>query len=237
MSSINTTYSGASASSGSADGSTSAGSTTSTSASSTSSLGQADFLKLMTEQLKNQDPLKPLDNSAFLGQLAQFSTVQGIETLNSSFSNLSSSLTNDQMLKGASLVGHQVLVPSTSLAVAPDGGTTDGVVIAPSAGDISLEIKNDSGETVRKLSLKSSGNGEVPFSWDGKDAAGNALPAGTYTATATHLTAAGASTALNTYVNATVDSVTVGSSGLYVNLAHLGSTSIDNVIRIGGTKS
>ena len=236
MSTINTTYSGASSSSTGSDGSSTSGTTTT---SSTSSLGQADFLKLMTEQLKNQDPLKPLDNSAFLGQLAQFSTVQGIETLNTSFSNLSSSLTNDQMLKGAELVGHQVLVPSTSLAVSADGSTTDGVVIAPSAGDVTVEIKNDSGETVRKLSLTASGNGEVPFSWDGKDASGNALPAGTYTATATHLTAAGAgaSTSLNTYVNATVDSVTVGSSGLYVNLANLGSTSIDNVIRIGGTKS
>ena len=225
----NTTYTGAS--------STSTTSASTTSTSSTSSLGQADFLKLMTEQLKNQDPLKPLDNSAFLGQLAQFSTVQGIETLNTNFSTLSSSLTNDQMLKGAELVGHQVLVPSTSLAVSADGSTTDGVVIAPSAGDITVEIKNDSGETVRKLSLTATGNGEVPFSWDGKDASGNALPAGTYKATATHLTAAGASTALNTYVNATVDSVTVGSSGLYVNLANLGSTPIDNVIRIGGTKS
>ncbi len=225
----NTTYTGAS--------STSTTSASTTSTSSTSSLGQADFLKLMTEQLKNQDPLKPLDNSAFLGQLAQFSTVQGIETLNTNFSTLSSSLTNDQMLKGAELVGHQVLVPSTSLAISADGSTTDGVVIAPSAGDITVEIKNDSGETVRKLSLTATGNGEVPFSWDGKDASGNALPAGTYKATATHLTAAGASTALNTYVNATVDSVTVGSSGLYVNLANLGSTPIDNVIRIGGTKS
>lgn len=225
----NTTYTGAS--------STSTTSASTTSTSSTSSLGQADFLKLMTEQLKNQDPLKPLDNSAFLGQLAQFSTVQGIETLNTNFSTLSSSLTNDQMLKGAELVGHQVLVPSTSLAVSADGSTTDGVVIAPSAGDVTVEIKNDSGETVRKLSLTATGNGEVPFSWDGKDASGNALPAGTYKATATHLTAAGASTALNTYVNATVDSVTVGSSGLYVNLANLGSTPIDNVIRIGGTKS
>lgn len=234
MSTINTTYSGASASSTSSDGTSTSGTTTT---SSTSSLGQADFLKLMTEQLKNQDPLKPLDNSQFLGQLAQFSTVQGIETLNTSFSDLSSSLTNDQMLKGAELVGHQVLVPSTSLAVSADGSTTDGVVIAPSAGDVTVEIKNDSGETVRKLSLTASGNGEVPFSWDGKDASGNALPAGTYTATATHLTAAGASTSMNTYVNATVDSVTVGSSGLYVNLANLGSTSIDNVIRIGGTKS
>ena len=234
MSTINTTYNGASASSTGSDGTSTSGTSSS---SSTSSLGQADFLKLMTEQLKNQDPLKPMDNSAFLGQLAQFSTVQGIETLNTSFSDLSSSLTNDQMLKGAELVGHQVLVPSTSLAVSADGSTTDGVVIAPSAGDVTVEIKNDSGETVRKLSLTASGNGEVPFSWDGKDASGNALPAGTYTATATHLTAAGASTSLNTYVNATVDSVTVGSSGLYVNLANLGSTSIDNVIRIGGTKS
>ena len=66
-------------------------------------LGQADFLKLMTEQLQHQDPLKPMENSAFLGQLAQFSTVQGIGDLNTKVGNFSDSMNSDQVLKGAAL--------------------------------------------------------------------------------------------------------------------------------------
>ncbi|MCF5991032.1 flagellar hook assembly protein FlgD, partial [Xanthomonas perforans] len=87
-------------------------STSSTVAKKEEALGQADFLKLMTEQLQHQDPLKPMENSAFLGQLAQFSTVQGIGDLNTKVSNFSDSMNSDQVLKGAALVGHNVLVPS-----------------------------------------------------------------------------------------------------------------------------
>src|SRR4051812_6621537 len=77
-------------------------------------LGQGDFLRLMTEQLKNQDPLKPMESTQFLAQLAQFTSVQGIQNLNTSFGSLASSLTSNQALQGASLVGERVLVPSGS---------------------------------------------------------------------------------------------------------------------------
>lgn len=75
-------------------------------------LGQADFMRLMTEQLSNQDPLKPLSNSEFVAQLAQFSTVQGIADLNGTVNGFTAALTGDQVLKGAALVGHSVVVPS-----------------------------------------------------------------------------------------------------------------------------
>ncbi len=86
-------------------------------------LGQADFMRLMTEQLKHQDPLKPLSNSEFIGQLAQFSTVQGISDLNTSVAGFGSALTGDQVLKGAALVEcrletgrtHQVRVHMASI--------------------------------------------------------------------------------------------------------------------------
>ena len=88
-------------------------------------LGQADFMRLMTEQLANQDPLKPLSNSEFVAQLAQFSTVQGISDLNTTVNGFTASLTGDQVLKGASLVGHSVVVPSESLALPASGNILD----------------------------------------------------------------------------------------------------------------
>jgi len=72
-------------------------------------LGQQDFLELMITQFKNQDPFEPMDNGDFLGQLAQFSTVSGIESLNQGFAGLSESMQSDQILQAASLVGHTIL--------------------------------------------------------------------------------------------------------------------------------
>lgn len=199
-------------------------------------LGQADFMRLMTEQLKHQDPLKPLSNSEFIGQLAQFSTVQGISDLNTTVTGFTSALTGDQVLKGASLVGHSVLLPSQKLALTEQGAAT-GTVMAPEAGVVNLEISDASGVVVQKLVLDADGKGEVPFSWDGRNARGDQMPTGTYSIKATHVAANGTNTALNTYVDATVDSVTIGSDGLYLNLPGLGTAPLDYVLRIGKSAS
>ncbi|UUE98217.1 flagellar hook assembly protein FlgD [Xanthomonas hortorum pv. pelargonii] len=195
------------------------------------SLGQADFLKLMTEQLQHQDPLKPMENSAFLGQLAQFSTVQGIGDLNTKVGNFSDSMNSDQVLKGAALVGHNVLVPSAQVAI--DTTTpAKGVVAATAAGTVNFEITDANGTFVKQLSVPSSAAGEVSFAWDGTDANGNRMAAGKYGVTATQTDTAGAKSKLATYVDAPVDSVTIGSDGLYLNLTGLGTSPLANVLRV-----
>ncbi len=195
------------------------------------SLGQADFLRLMTEQLQHQDPLKPMENSAFLGQLAQFSAVQGIQDLNSQVQNFSSALGNDQVLRGAALVGHQVLVPSSKLALGAEGGAS-GVVAAPGAGTVTFTISDANGQKVHEFSVAASKAGEVAFNWDGTDALGDRLPAGSYGVSATHTAADGTTGKVDTYVKGTVDSVTVGSDGLYLDLPGLGTVPLDYVLRV-----
>ncbi|GAB3504966.1 flagellar hook assembly protein FlgD [Pseudoxanthomonas daejeonensis] len=195
------------------------------------SLGQADFLRLMTEQLQHQDPLKPMENSAFLGQLAQFSTVQGIQDLNSQVQGFSTSLGNDQVLRGAALVGRQVLVPSSKLALGADGGAS-GAVAAPGAGNVTFTITDANGQKVHDFTLAATKAGEVAFNWDGKDALGNRLPAGSYGITASHAGSDGTNTKVDTYVKGTVDSVTVGTDGLYLDLPGLGTVPLDYVLRV-----
>ena len=194
-------------------------------------LGQADFLKLMTEQLQHQDPLKPMENSAFLGQLAQFSTVQGIGDLNTKVGNFSDSMNSDQVLKGAALVGHNVLVPSAQVTIDATG-SAKGVVAATSAGFVNFEITDANGTFVKQLSVPASAAGEVSFAWDGTDANGNRMAAGKYGITATQTDTAGAKSKLATYVDAPVDSVTIGSDGLYLNLTGLGTSPLANVLRV-----
>ena len=195
------------------------------------SLDQADFLKLMTTQLQHQDPTKPMDNSQMVSQMAQLSTVQGISDLNSSVKTFQSAMSTDQILKGASLVGHEVMVPSTKLALESEGGAS-GTVAAPSAGTVTIDITDANGQKVTTLSVPADAAGEVNFQWDGTDASGNRLPAGNYTIAASHADTAGAKTKLNTYVQAQVESVTVGSDGLYLNLKGLGTAPLDYVLRV-----
>ncbi|WP_454831195.1 flagellar hook capping FlgD N-terminal domain-containing protein [Pseudoxanthomonas wuyuanensis] len=211
-------------------------STTTNNTQASGTLGQADFMRLMTEQLKHQDPLKPLSNSEFIGQLAQFSTVQGIADLNTTVEGFNNALTGDQVLKGASLVGHSVLVPSDQLALT-GSGEASGVVMAPEAGSVTIEITDASGVIVRKLTLDADASGELPFAWDGLNAKGDQMPTGAYSIKATHTASSGTATTLSTYVDATVESVTIGSDGLYLNLPGLGSAPIDYVLRIGKSAS
>ena len=77
-------------------------------------LGQDDFLTLMISQLQSQDPMNPMDSEAFMGQIAQFSTVEGIQQLNDSFDELAASLVSNQVLQASQLIGHSVLIPGST---------------------------------------------------------------------------------------------------------------------------
>lgn len=196
------------------------------------SLGQADFLRLMTEQLKHQDPLNPMENSAFLGQLAQFSTVQGIQSLNASVEGFAGAMASDQLLRGATMVGREVLLPSSKVALPAEGGTS-GIVAAPAPGLVTFEVTDANGQPVRQFTVAATAAGEVPFAWDGTDANGTRLPEGAYGVTAKHVTDTGATTSLSTYVRGKVDSVSVGSDGLYLDLEGLGTAPLGHVLRVG----
>ncbi|HEY1141347.1 MAG TPA: flagellar hook assembly protein FlgD [Lysobacter sp.] len=195
------------------------------------SLGQADFLRLMTEQLKNQDPLKPLDNAQFLGQLAQFSTVQGIDKMQNAMQAVASVMESDQTLRAAALVGRDALVEADTLDVQA-GTTVRGEIAATSAGPITVEIVDAAGTRVRTMTMQANAAGNVPFEWDGKNDAGQAMPGGTYTIRA----AAGSgkdSEALAVGVAAKIDSVSIEPNGLVLNLKGLGSHPLSSIRRIG----
>ncbi|KRG81986.1 flagellar basal body rod modification protein [Stenotrophomonas daejeonensis] len=194
-------------------------------------LDQADFLRLMSTQLQHQDPLKPMDNSQMVAQMAQLSTVQGISDLNDTVSGFQQAMAGDQILKGAALVGHEVLVPSTKLSL-EDGGGASGTVAAPGSGYVTIDITDANGVKVTQLSVPAEASGEVQFQWDGTDADGKRMPAGAYNVTATYTDGEGAQSTLSTYVQAEVESVTVGSDGLYLNLKGLGAAPLDYVLRV-----
>lgn len=204
---------------------------TNTRTASSSALSQADFLLLMTEQLQHQDPLNPMDNSQMVSQMAQLSTVQGIGDLNTTVTNLSDALGADQILRASTLVGHSVLVPSSQLAL-PEEGSASGLVAASGAGTVAFTITDANGNTVKQITSTATEAGQVAFEWDGTDESGNRLEAGKYGITATFTDSSGSSSTLSTYVQAPVESATVGSDGTYLDLTGLGTTPLSNVLRV-----
>lgn len=194
-------------------------------------LGQADFLRLMTEQLKNQDPLKPLQGAEFLGQLAQFSTVQGIENMQNALGAVANVMESDQTLRAAALVGHDALVEASTLDVQAGTGVK-GEVVATTAGPVQVEIVDSGGQVVRRMAVQAPSAGAVSYAWDGKTANGATAPAGRYTVRATSGTG-DATESLAVRVAARVDSVSIEPSGLTLNLAGLGSHPLSAVRRIG----
>lgn len=140
---------------------------------------QDRFLKLLVTQLQNQDPMNPMENAELTTQLAQMSTVEGINNLNSSLDALLTSYRSSQNLQAAALIGHSVMVPSTSLSLTA-GGAIGGMDLAAPADSVTLTLLDATGAVVQSIALGPHDAGFSPFRWEGTDAAGNALAPGLY---------------------------------------------------------
>jgi flagellar basal-body rod modification protein FlgD len=140
-------------------------------------LATEDFLALMTTQLRNQDPLKPLESGDFLGQIAAFSTVSGIGELNNSFEGFAQSMQSDQALRGSALVGRSVLVPSSLGNLEVDGSIKGQINVPGGVSDLKVQIYNEAGVPIRTIAIGPA-SGYTSFSWDGVDDDGQTLPAG-----------------------------------------------------------
>ena len=191
-----------------------------------------DFMNLMVTELTHQDPFKPMENTELATQISQFATVSGIDDLNNSFGTLSSTLTSDQALQAANLVGHEVLVAS-NLGLLSDKGSLSGNIDLPrDASNVRVRITDASGALVRELELGSHEAGPLAFSWDGYDDAGDYMPQGLYQVSAS-ASVDGVELAPNLQVSAQVESVSLGGAGgVRLNLSGLGQVSIDDVSQI-----
>ena len=145
-----------------------------------SSMGQTDFLTLFTTQLKNQDPLDPVKNEAFVAQLAQFSQLEATTNMASSLSNFTSSMSNSQITSSAGLIGAKVSVPDGP-AVLTNAQPVQATIALPNGADgVQLQVFDAKGILVNTQMAGAQTAGDMLFSWSGKDDAGNALPDGNY---------------------------------------------------------
>lgn len=196
-------------------------------------LGQDEFLKLMTTQLGNQDPFEPMDNGEFLAQIAQFGTVNGVNELNESFTDFSSSLQSSQALQASTLVGHEVLVSHDENYLPATGSMNGGVQLNNSATDVAVNVLDSAGQTIGRVDLGAQQSGLVQFAWDGVTLDGQRALPGRYIVEV-EATRAGQTEALVPLVSANVVSLTLGGVGqeMRVELENLGTVDFSQVNQI-----
>lgn len=197
-------------------------------------LGQEQFLKLLTTQLTHQDPMKPMENGEFLGQMAQFSTVSGIQELQASFKDFADSITSNQALQAAGLVGRTVSAPGKEALLGAVGDVSGDFELDSSATAVKIKIINSkTGETVRDMQLDDQAAGTVPFTWNGDDNSGIRVNPGVYQVEVSTLID-DKNTVLPTNLKSQVKSVTMGtgSTGLLVNLNGLAPVKFNQIKQI-----
>jgi flagellar basal-body rod modification protein FlgD len=184
---------------------------------------QADFLLLMTEQIKHQNPLNPMEGADFLAQLAQFSTVEQLAQLNDKFEQLAGSLVSDQSLQAASLIGKRAVVAANQGWLGADSPLEGNVNLPLPAGELRVNFYDQVGQLVRQLDLGARPAGDVRFAWDGTTDTGDWAGQGNYRMEVL-ADMGGGTEALNPSISAPVDSVSLGDGGnLILNLAGAGS--------------
>jgi flagellar basal-body rod modification protein FlgD len=194
-------------------------------------LDQQAFFDLMVAQLRYQDPINPLESNEFLGQMAQFATVSGVQEMQRGFAELASALQSSQALQASTLVGRRVLVSSDRGPLVGSGPLTGAVDLPQASELVTLTISRPNGEVVRRINLDGGSAGLASFSWDGKTDDGNSAPPGTYTL---HAVAryGHQDLGLETLIGSKVESVTLERGGMTLKLAGMDGVGLSQVREI-----
>ncbi|MNP17095.1 Basal-body rod modification protein FlgD [compost metagenome] len=197
-------------------------------------LGKDAFLQMLVTQMQNQNPLDPQDNSEFVAQLAQFSSLEGITTLNETVTAISGNFKSSQALQASSLVGRSVVVQTDKAVVDTTKSFNGSVVVPQSLSNATVTITDKDGKVVKTIDLGEQKAGNAAFVWDGTNDAGEKVDPGTYTFAA-KTTIDGKQHDMYTMLPATVSSVTLSQTGgeMMLNLAGLGSIALSKVQTIG----
>lgn len=200
---------------------------------------QDRFLTLLITQMQNQDPMNPMDNAQVTSQIAQMSTVQGIQDLNNTLLAVSGQLDVSQSMQAAALIGKDVLVPGNKIKVGSDAedssikSTTGfGVDVASPASRVIISITDQAGRVVRQLELEDMKLGVHNVEWDGLDDAGNPVPDAAYNTKVEAFDAEGKAVNAEMLTSGKVASVSYSTKGLLLDLGLTGTYSLLDIRKI-----
>jgi flagellar basal-body rod modification protein FlgD len=191
---------------------------------------QSQFMTLLVTQLKNQDPLNPMDNAQMTSQMAQINTVSGINQLNTTLQALSASMTPNQTVQAASMIGRGALVPGGGVDLASSVGL-GGFSLPTPADSATVSIYNSSGALVDAINLGAQSAGITKWQWNGTNSAGATVPDGSYTFKV-NASMAGNAVAANNLQYGLINSVTQGATGLTLSVGALQNIALTQVQQI-----
>lgn len=195
-------------------------------------LGQADFLKLMTAQLQNQDPFSPVDNTQMVAQMAQFSSLAGISDMGTTLKAIATKLGATSTADALAYVGKTVLTPGDTAYGRTTGGLAGAVELGGDATDVNVTISDASGRIVHAERLGAHAAGTVSYDWNGQDQSGADAGAGPFTVSAIAANDGKAVAATN-LVWAPVESVSTASGSAVLTLPGLGTVLVTAVRQVG----
>jgi len=223
-------------------------STTSSTAASTSSntnsdgspiLGKDDFLKLLMTQMSNQDPLNPTDDTQFVSQLAQFSTVEQMSNMNDTLSSLLTAQASANQISDVSLVGKSVEVSGNTVTLASLGSTATIGGTVSGAGVVTATITDSTGKVVDTFQSPATAAGNWSATWNGCDSTGSPVAAGTYTIALTAQTTSGTALTASPYTTGVVSGISYanGAAQLVVNGQSVAMSSIVEIDQTPATST
>ncbi|PTS75227.1 flagellar hook capping protein [Sphingomonas sp. HMWF008] len=202
-------------------------------AKSSSSLGTADFLKLLTAQLQNQDPFSPTDNSQMVAQLAQITSTSGIADMGTTLKEIQTKLGGTSTADALAYVGKTILTEGATAYGRTSGGLAGAVELDGDATDVSVSIRDAKGQVLNTLQLGAQKVGTVSYDWDGKTAAGAEAGPGPFTVTVSAANA-GAKVTSRGLVWAPVAAVSVPANGSpTLTVPGLGQIPVSAVRQVG----
>lgn len=190
------------------------------------SLGKQDFLNLLVAQLQNQDPLNPQDPTAFTAQLAQFSSLEQLTSVNDTLTKMSSA----NNLSDLNLIGKQVVASGGQFTLG-SGNANIGYQLDGAASKVNVQILDSNGEVVANLNQQNMANGEHMLAWDGTGNSGQPLPAGDYRVAVKATDADGNAVNATSLVQGTVQGVDLDQSGNTL-VTDAGTFNMDKVVSV-----
>ncbi|MCC7643678.1 MULTISPECIES: flagellar hook assembly protein FlgD [unclassified Janthinobacterium] len=195
------------------------------------------FLTLLVTQLQNQDPMNPLDNAQLTSQLAQLSTVTGVNKLNTTLETLKTSYQQAESMQAANIIGHGVLTAGKNITLSKSAALL-GVDLATPADSVKVIIYNSTGKEVHSIDLGPQDAGTLPLGWNGstaeldKDGKNIVLPDGAYTFSVEAKRGGAKLTDAAALMFGSVASVSTGAGGVKLNVPGVGSITMADVKQI-----
>jgi flagellar basal-body rod modification protein FlgD len=195
-------------------------------------LGKDDFLKLLTTQLQNQDPLNPLDATAFTAQLAQFSSLESLQDIDSHMKEMVAGQNSMQAAIAAGMIGKKVKAGDGDISL--KGSAEISYNLSQDAAKVKISILDGTGTLVREVEMTKQASGTGSFVWDGKDSNGKVLPDGMYKSKVEAFDASGNPIEATQSSGGTVTGVSIENNTVYLVLDGSRKVPMSGVTEVSG---